>query len=167
MAVQYGLAYETGQLFPQGRRRGMSFLGSCVDLGLFRFFYCTNQTTALLGSQQRRAKQMASDDTYYPKQYGAGGPDRPSDTTEPPKAGSTDTTAPPKPKAVRPIDPAATFLTVEEACRIGRFGKTKFYEFRKTLGLPSVKPDGFGGRRIPREPFQRWLEEVLWAEGDA
>ena len=56
MAVQYGLAYETGQLFPQGRRRGMSFLGSCVDLGLFRFFYCTNQTTALLGSQPKESQ---------------------------------------------------------------------------------------------------------------
>ena len=110
---------------------------------------------------------MAFDDTHYPKQYGAGGPDRPSDTTEPPKAGSTDTTAPPKPKAVRPIDPATEYLKVEEACRIGNFGKTKFYEFLRTKGLPSVKPDGFGGRRVPREPFHRWLKEVLWAEGDA
>jgi len=69
-----------------------------------------------------------------------------------------------KPKVVQ-VNHTAEWWTVEEACAVGGFKSTSFYELRKTHDLPSYRPKGFGRRMVKRVEFLQWLEQDLWGGG--
>ena len=60
------------------------------------------------------------------------------------------------------VNPHAEYWSVKEACAVGGFSHTTFYELRKTHDLPSCRPKGFGRRVVKRVQFLQWLEQRLW-----
>ena len=66
-----------------------------------------------------------------------------------------------KPKVVQ-VNHTAEYWSVKEACAVGGFSHTTFYELRKTHDLPSCRPKGFGRRVVKRVEFLQWLEQRLW-----
>ena len=66
-----------------------------------------------------------------------------------------------KPKVVQ-VNHTAEWWSVAEACAVGGFSHTSFYDLRKTHNLPSYRPKGFGRRMVKRVEFLQWLEQDFW-----
>jgi len=65
-------------------------------------------------------------------------------------------------KKMVPVNHDAEYWSVKEACAVAGFAHTTFYELRKSHGLPSYRPKGFGRRVVKQDEFLKWLEQVLW-----
>ncbi len=56
------------------------------------------------------------------------------------------------------------YLTIEQACRLGRFCRATFYSLlakqQSGLGRVAIRIPGMGHIRIPARRFREWLESV-------